>query len=403
MLMLAFRNLFRHRLRTSLTLIAVVFGVTSLILSGGFVRDIFFQLGEGAIHAELGHAQVSLKGYREYGQSDPQRYMIDEPDAVEARISGLANVAEVMRRVNFSGLLSNGRSNLPILGEGVDADKEARLGTAVTILEGRQLSAADSDGIMLGEGVARALDLHPGDFATLVVSIAGGALNTLDFKVIGVMRTMSRDYDARAVRIGLPAAEELLLSDQVHQLVLRLTDTAATDAVVAAVRQALPADRYEVKPWYELADFYRKTVALYQRQFGLLVLIVLIMVLLGVANSVNMTVFERVSECGTIMALGYRSHDVFKMLVIENGLLGLIGGGIGVVLGLFFAWLISQVGIAMPPPPNMNSGYIAAIRPNALVLILAFTVGAAATVLASLLPARRASRMPVVDALRQNI
>lgn len=404
MWMLAFRNLFRHRLRTALTLAAVVFGVTGLILSGGFVRDIFFQLGEGAIHAQLGHVQISTKGYYDYGQRDPQHYMIDNPGAVEASIRDLPDVVEVMQRVSFSGLLNNGRTDLPIIGEGVEADKEARLGSAMTMLEGRQLSDADGYGILLGEGVARSLDLHPGDDTTLVANTSGGALNTLDFKVVGVMRTMSRDYDARAVRIGLPAVKGLLLNDdKVHQLVLRLTETSATDRVLASLHQLLPEERFEVKSWYELADFYRKTVALYQRQFGLLVFIVLIMVLLGVANSVNMTIFERVGECGTIMALGYRSHALFKMLVIENVVLGLVGGGLGVALGSFLAWLISLVGIAMPPPPNMNSGYTAAIRLDAMMLVLAFAVGVAATVLASLLPARRVVRMSIVEALRQNI
>jgi len=368
---LAFRNLFRHRLRTGLTMAAVVFGVASLILSGGFVLDIFYQLGEGAIHGQLGHVQIAAKGYYQYGRRDPQRYMIDKPDALVAQLGELPEVAEVMQRVTFSGLINNGRTDLPIVGEGVEADKEARLGSAMTILEGRQLRDADDYGVLLGEGVAHALDLHPGDVVTLVVNTAGGALNTLDYNVVGVMRTMSRDYDARMIRIGLAAANELLLNDKVHQIVLRLKRTSATDKVLAKLHEILPAQRFEVKPWYELADFYRKTVALYQRQFGLLVFIILIMVMLGVVNSVNMTIFERTGECGTIMALGYRRHLVYKMLVMENVVLGLVGSGLGVALGMLLAWLISLVGIPMPPPPNMNSGYIAAIRPNMLILVLA--------------------------------
>jgi putative ABC transport system permease protein len=115
-----------------------------------------------------------------------------------------------------------------------------------------------------------------------------------------------------------------------------------------------------------------------------------------------MTIFERVGECGTIMALGYRSREVFKMLVIENVLLGLLGGSLGVSLGLFLGWLISLVGISMPAPPNMSSGYLAEIRPDTSIVVLAFVVGAVATILASILPARRAVRIPVVDALRRN-
>jgi len=398
----AFRNLLRHRLRTGLTLAAVVFGVSGLILSGGFVRDIFFQLGEGAIHAQLGHVQIAKRGYYEFGRRDPQRYLLDRPGDLEARFREIPEVAEAMWRVNFAGLLNNGRTDLPIIGEGVEADMEARLGSAMTFLEGRQLADTDGYGILLGEGVARSLDLHPGDYATLVVTSAGGALNTVDFQVVGIMRTMSRDYDARAVRIGFSAAQELLLDQRPHLAVLRLKDTAATARVVARLRQVLPSDRYEVRPWYDLADFYRKTVALYERQFGLLVAIVLVMVLLGVANSVNMTIFERIGECGTIMALGYRRRAVFRMLVHENFLLGILGGGLGVTLGLLLAGLISWIGIPMPPPPNMNSGYIAAIRPDATMLVLGFAVGVVATLLASLWAARRVVRIPVVDALRQN-
>ena len=339
---LALRNVFRHRLRTSLTLAAIIIGVAGLILSGGFVRDIFIQLGEGAIHSQFGHVQISLKGFYDYGRRDPQEYLIADPKAIVDKIMGIPEVADVMQRIDFSGLLNNGQTDLPIIGEGVEANKEAKLGSAMTIIDGRQLSDADRYGILLGEGVASSLNLHPGDYATLVASTPDGALNTLDLNVIGVMRTMSRDYDAHAVRIGLAAAQELMLTNKVHQLVLHLNKTSATDKIVAILKRMAGMEQYEVKSWYELADFYRKTVALYQRQFGLLVLIVLIMVLLGVANSVNMTIFERVGECGTIMALGFRRSVLFKLLVIENTALGLMGGGLGVILGLLLAWVISR-------------------------------------------------------------
>ena len=90
------------------------------------------------------------------------------------------------------------------------------------------------------------------------------------------------------------------------------------------------------------------------------------------------------------------------MLVQENFLLGILGGGLGVTLGLLLAGLISWIGIPMPPPPNMNSGYVATIRPDATMVVLGFTVGMVATLLASLWAARGVVRIPVVDALRQN-
>lgn len=399
---LALQNVFRHRLRTSLTLAAIIIGVAGLILSGGFVRDIFFRLGEGAIHSQLGHVQISLKGFYDYGRRNPQQYLIANPQSIAGRLQELPEVADVMLRIGFSGLLNNGRSDLPIIGEGVEPAKEARLGSSIKILEGRQLRETDEYGILLGEGVASSLNLHASDYVTLVTNTPEGALNTLDFKVIGVMRTMSRDYDARAIRIGLAAAQELMQTNKVHQLVLRLKESSSTDSVVGKLMRMSDMRPYEVKPWYELATFYRKAVALYQRQFGILVFIVLIMVLLGVANSVNMTIFERVGECGTILALGSRQFDLFKLLVLENTILGLLGSVLGVLLGLVLAWQISLVGIPMPPPPNMNSGYSAIVRPNGMIIGLAFSVGAMATILASLLPSRRVAKMSITDALRHN-
>jgi putative ABC transport system permease protein len=155
--------------------------------------------------------------------------------------------------------------------------------------------------------------------------------------------------------------------------------------------------------WYDLAEFYRKTVDLYRRQFGVLQVIILAMVLLGVANSVNLALYERTAEFGTLMALGQRSREVFMLIVVENGVLGLAGALAGVLLGVGVAWAASEVGIPMPPPPNSDVGYTARVLVVPWVVGTAFAVGAVATVLASLLPARRASRMPVVEALRASL
>jgi len=126
-------------------------------------------------------------------------------------------------------------------------------------------------------------------------------------------------------------------------------------------------------------------------------------VLLSVASSVNMSVFERVGEFGTMMALGNGRGDVFRLILMESALLGLIGGLLGVLLGVVMAIAISAIGIPMPPPPNANLGYTAFIRVVPTVLAMAFLVGFGATALATLLPAARMSRTPVVTALRANI
>jgi len=103
------------------------------------------------------------------------------------------------------------------------------------------------------------------------------------------------------------------------------------------------------------------------------------------------------------MALGNRHAQILKLIVLENALLGLIGAAIGVLAGVALAWLVSRIGIPMPPPPNADIGYVASIRIVPAELVLAFLVGFVATVVASLVPARRLYRTPVIEALRQNI
>jgi putative ABC transport system permease protein len=308
-----------------------------------------------------------------------------------------------MARLNFSGLANNGQADLPILGEGVEPAKEARLGTATTLVAGRALQDADTFGVAIGEGVATALQLKPGSYLTLMINTSEGALNTLEFQIVGVFRTFSKDYDDRAVRIPLAAAQELLFTPSVHSLVVLLDDTDATDKVAGSVKEILRKQGYEVKPWHELADFYSKTVELYKRQFGALQFIILLMLVLSVASTINMAIFERTGEFGTLLAIGLRRIAIFKLVLLENILLGCVGGVLGVIVGVILAGIISGIGIPMPPPPGSNIGYIAYIRVVPWVLIAAAIIGMLAALVAAVLPGRRASRLSVVEALRHNI
>ena len=397
---LALRNVFRQKVRTGMTLAAIIFGVAGLILSGGFVQDIFVQLGEAIIHSQTGHVQVFREGFLARGTRQPDQFLIADARATAARIAAVPEVAEVTARLNFSGLLNNGRRDLAIIGEGVEPDKEARLGTFVSITAGRQLADTDTFGVLLGQGVAHALGLAPDDQVTLVMTTGDGAMNTLDLQVVGVFQSFSRDFDARAVRIPLAAAQELMLTEGANVLVATLHRTDDTDTALDAIRAAIDPS-LEARSWRQLSDFYDKTLQLYDRQFGVLQLIILFMVLLSVANSVNMATFERLSEFGTLQALGNRKRDIFRLVLLENALLGLIGAALGALAGILLALLISAVGIDMPPPPNANVGYTAYIRIVPLLVLSAFAIGVVATILAAIFPARRVSATPVVDALRQ--
>lgn len=406
MLKLTFRNIIRQKMHTTMILVAIMSGVVGIILAGGWINDIYVQMGEALIHSQTGHLQVYRQGYFSSGTRSPEKYLITELHNIKKQIikeGGSEKFVSMMARLNFPGLLNNGRSDLPIIVEGVQPEMETKLSSSVLITDGRRFTNDDPFGIMLGKGVAGALKLEPGDHVTLLTNTLEGALNSLDFEVIGIFQSFSNDYDARAVKISLSAAQELLGTTGVNALVILLNKTEDTNIIATRLAPGLNSAELEIKTWVELNDFYEKTVELYKGQFGVLQFIILVMVLLSVVNSVNMSIFERVGEFGTMMALGNRSNQVFLLILSEGFLLGIIGSSLGVGVGILFALAISAVGIPMPPPPNADLGYIAQIQIVPSVLLMAFMIGLSATVLASLLPARHISRIKVVDALRQNL
>lgn len=400
---LASRNVFRHRGRTLMTLASIVFGVAALILAGGFIEDTIVETGESMIRSSTGHLQVARQGYWQYGVRSPEKYLMENPETLRRELAAAPGVEDVMLRIGFSGLLGNGRTDWSIVGEGVEPSREKSLASYITVLAGRRLEDSDRFGMMIGQGVARALKLQPGDPVTLLVSTTGGATNLLEFQVTGVFQTFSKDYDARAVRISLAAAQELLATSGAHTGVVLLKNTADTDRVASWIQDKLGNQAYEIKTWVELNVFYTQTVTLYRQQFGFLVVIILAMLLMSVSNTVNMGIFERVSEFGTMMAMGDRSSHIFSLIVFESLWLGLLGSLGGVLLGIVLAQVISMVGIPMPPPPNADQGYISHILVVPKVVALSFIVGTAAAVLASFRPARTVSRKPIADALREGV
>jgi putative ABC transport system permease protein len=403
MLKLALRNLFRQRGRTVLTLAAIALGVASLVLSGGFVEDILVQLREATIRSQLGHLQIYRQGQYAGGGHRPLDFLIERPERAEQELKHLSDVVLHTRRLNFSGLISNGRGDLPILGEGVEPEAEARIGSAMTLLSGRHLGKDDRFGILVGEGLAGAMNLKVGDSVNVVLNTREGAMNTLDFQLVGVFRTLSREYDARAVRIALPAAQELISTEGVSAVVVLLADTKLTELTARYIQERLAPLGFEVKTWEDLADFYRSTAALYERQFLVLQVIILVMVLLSVANSVSMTLHERTFEFGIMRALGRTDRYVFRLAMLEMSLMGAVGAILGVVAGAGIAMVVSAYGIPMPPPPNSETGFTAAIRIVPLVVVAAFLLGLFASIGAAMLPARRLARVSIVEALRRGV
>ena len=168
------------------------------------------------------------------------------------------------------------------------------------------------------------------------------------------------------------------------------------------MRTIASAEHLEVVPWHQLADFYNKTVALFSKQVGVLKFIIAAIIILSISNTLIMSVLERTSEIGTMMALGATRNAIVRCFLGEGVVLGVLGGLIGVIAGVVLALAISAIGVPMPAPPGVAWGYIGQVRVSFPLVIDAFALAVITTLIASFYPAWKASRMEIVDALRHS-
>jgi len=401
---LAARNLLRNPVRSAVTLGALCFGVVALLLSGGFIEWIFWAMREATVYSRLGHIQIARRGSLIEGQPDSGTVTLSDHAPELALVRASSGVRLVASRLNFSGLISHGETTVPFIGEGVEAESERQISRLLHVVDGRDLSSADTHGIILGQGLAATLGVKIGAPVVLLTTRAGGGINAVEGRVRGLFFTVSKRYDDSALRVPIALARDLLRVSGSHTWIVLLERTEDTQRVLAQVkRQLLPtSSALEIRPWNDLADFYNKTVALYSRQMNILKLIIALIIVFGIANTMTMNVLERTGEIGTLMALGNTASKILGLFLTEGLLLGLIGGCAGVFIGSLLAMLISFVGIPMPPAPGMSTGFSGEIRLTWNLQFTALSMAVLAALLASAYPAWRASRLNIVDALRHN-
>ena len=396
------RNIVRQRRRSAFGILSVGFGVIALLLAAGFIEWLFWGMRESTIQSRLGHIQVAKAGYFESGSADPYRFIMSELPPSLAALEKNKDVAAVTPRLAVTGLISKGDATISFIVEGVDAAKEAVFARAVMIEAGRGLDANVRDGIIVGRGLAENLGVQPGDTVTLLAKKADGGMSGVDAQVRGTFSTVTKAYDDTAIRLPIALARQLAQTNGTHAWIVVLRETATTDRVADSIRGPLQAGGFQIKTWLELADFYRKTVTLFSRQVGVMKIIIAVIIVLSILNTLTSAVLERTGEIGTIMALGSNRMTVMRQFLIEGLLLGIVGGVLGLIGGVGLAYLISAIGIPMPPPPGMARGFVGEIRITGSLMLEALWLAAVTTLLASLYPAWKASRLTIVDALRHN-
>ena len=399
---LAARNIVRQKRRSAVAIGAIAFGITALILATGFIEKIFENFREETIHSQLGHLQIVKPGYHDAGKANPHAFLLPEVIPQLQAPGEARTVKAIAPRLSFSGLISHGAATLSFIGDGVSPQDEAAFGDALQISAGKNLTPGEPRTVIVGEGLARNLGIKVGDKVVLMANTTSGGTNAVEVTVQGLFSTVSKPYDDSALRLPLATARELIRTKGSHVWIVLLNDTKHTDSMLAKLQGQLPKDQFEVVPWSRLSDFYNKTATLFTRQIQGLRLIIALIILLCISNTMIMSVLERTGEIGTAMALGVKRGGVLRLFLSEGVLLGCTGGIIGIVVGVALAYIITKIGIPMPAPPGKTHGFMGGVLVTWPMCVQAFTVAVLTTLVASLYPAWKASRMQIVDSLRHN-
>ncbi len=394
----ALQNTLRNRRRSAVTVSIAALGTAAILLAGGFALFTYESLAQAAAR-DTGHLVLGTPASFTSDEDVPLQHGLSHVDALRQQLLADPAVRQVLPKVVFSGLISNGDKSTVMMATGVDPDNEfAVKGPFLTVTSGTVLTSDSTEPeVMLGEALARSLKASPGSGLTLLASTTEGAMNAMDVVVKGTFTTGVPDMDKRAVFTSVALAQRLLVTDRVSSLGVfldRMESTLPAQARVAAQNPTL-----EVQNWEQQAVFYQAVKGLYNRIFGALGIIIGVIVVFVVTNAMAMAIIERTREIGTLRALGTLPSQLLRTLGLEGMLLGGVGALVGAALSLGVSLLLFVVPVEMPPPPGRSVGYPLNIAIDPALYLFTLLAMVSLTMLASYAVARKTVHMPVVDAL----
>lgn len=457
--LLALRNLLRNRRRSLATLLAMVVGLTAILLFGGYRSNILFGMETGFVQ-QSGHLQVQRRGYFLDGSDNPTAYGISRYREIIAAIQHdpvLAPMVVVatptLQLGGIAGNYSAGASRSVVASGLVAKDRNRMLQWndygMISYAQPLALEGAAEDAVVVGTGVARKLQLcatlevpncrqapaaehatagapAPDDVLALsalekaqqaqgaqnriemLAASASGAPNVASLTVVKASNLGIKALDDIFMAMHLAQAQKLIYGagrPEATAIILQLRHTrempAARAQLAALLARDFAGEPLEVLDFQTLNPLYLQTDEFMASMFGFIALLIGVIVLFTIGNTMGTAVMERTVEIGTLRAMGLRRSGIRRLFLCEALLLGAIGSVAGLACALGLAWLINHSGWAWTPP-GYSYAYLILVRVWQDLPLLAGSVAGmiAVTVASAWWPASRAAKLEIVDALR---
>lgn len=403
LIVIAWRNLWRSKVRSLVVIAAMAMGIWAAIFLSGFSIGLNEQRTDSALSTYLGYAQVHGEGWSEEPTAGLLIPSIDE--VIQAGAEQVGYVNHTARLVQM-GSANSSRGNVGVRIQGVDPaadtlvfDIHNKIVEGEYLPEFRRVPKA-----FIGLALAEELKLEVGSTFTLKFQGVNGGFVEVRCKVGGLFRTVSSAFDK--MNVFLPkdfmANNMGIASDEAHEIVYKTTTKEAAIDWANGLKQV--TEGVEVESWKEVSPELGYADDMMATSLYIFVGIIVFAITFGILNTMLMAILERKRELGMLMAVGMNKSRTFSMVVLETLFLGCVGAPLGILIGHFTLLASSKSGFDLSAVGEGLNAYgmdaivYPATVPEYYVGISIMVVSM--TLLASLYPAFKALSLNPVEAIR---
>jgi len=405
---LAWKNLWRNRRRTIITLAAIAFSIMLVQALHNLSAGVYAGMVDSGVRAGSGHVAVYWQNYlesREESLSFKDHNLVTEIEAIDG-------VEHVLPRLYIPALAQSSRESRGIMLIGVDPERERQINPFLkSLAEDAMIRSANSRDAVVGARLLNELQIKPGQKFVVTAQHLDGTLHSELLHVRGVVSTGMKDIDGSLILIGRERAGLLTgSSSSVHELAIILSDPSYEEPVHGQVTAMLGVHPgLEAVSWERAMPNLANAIKLDYASQKFIFLIILLIVTIGVINTLLMSVMERMREFGVILALGSKPMVLRGMIMLEALSLGLLAAALGTLLGSLATWYLVSVGIDLADfvPETLEFGGVvfdpimrASWNFGWMIQIALYVVGL--TLLAALYPAIKAGRITPVEGMRHH-
>jgi putative ABC transport system permease protein len=401
---IAFKNIFRNKRRTLLTMAAVFFGVFLLIVFNGFSSGMEWQIGDLFIKTNTGAIKIVVKDFKTDDLENPIDFPLAQYRDIGRKLAQNKKIQAYSPRITFHGSVSNGMDEIRAVGVGMDPVLEdAVFQRKLSIVNGSFLNPHE-EGIVIGEELAGLLNVTVGDTVSVIAQATAMGRNAYDLEIKGLIKTGNPLIDGYTFFVPIDFARGLLSFEGITDIAVNLKSYAEIDQVANEIRQQTFQEDIKVLTWRDFAKDYIGLIEYRKKMIGIISCVILLIAAVGIINTMLMAMLERKREIGNLMAMGVRRTEIMRLFSLEGGFIGVLGSLSAAVLGS----LVLLYGQIAGLPINLNeigntpvAGKLY-LHLNLNNVFYFFLVGIAVAILSAIYPAFKSAQLNPVEALREN-